>query len=177
MDANYIIYETLVANRDAADWAFWAMIGSWVASGATLAAVLTSLYIAKMRPKPKIKGEITLSAMRKYDWKKGISIRIANIGPMPINISSLVWHFDGDVTLMHDFEPEGDNLPKKLEHGESAFFFIQNDENIKWDQDLKKFILEHNGAIEKLRIAINLGTMDKIFLKPHSSVIKRIKNS
>lgn len=30
MNENYIAYETLVANRAAAEWACWAMIASWV---------------------------------------------------------------------------------------------------------------------------------------------------
>lgn len=43
MDANYIAYETLVANRAAVDWAFWSMIGTWLSGIATVAAVITSL--------------------------------------------------------------------------------------------------------------------------------------
>ena len=33
MNENYIAYETLVANRAAAEWACWAMIASWVSFG------------------------------------------------------------------------------------------------------------------------------------------------
>lgn len=36
MNENYIAYETLVANRAAAEWACWAMIASWVSAGATI---------------------------------------------------------------------------------------------------------------------------------------------
>lgn len=32
MNENYIAYETLVANRAAAEWACWAMIASWVSA-------------------------------------------------------------------------------------------------------------------------------------------------
>lgn len=177
MDANYIAYETLTANRDAADWAFWSMIGAWVAGFATLAAVATSLYIAKMRPKPRIKGEITLSALKKFSWQKGVGINVSNVGLMPINITSIVWHFDGDSTFMHDFSPHGCNLPIKLEHGESAFFFIENDEHIPWARDVKNFIHENNGKVERLRVAVNLGTMDSFFLKPSDTVIKTINDS
>ncbi|WP_129543781.1 hypothetical protein [Serratia sp. 1D1416] len=177
MEANLISYESMLAARESARWAYWSMIGTWLAGIATFAAVVTSLYIAKMRPKPRIKCDITLSAMRTSGWKKGIGIHIANIGIMPINISSIVWHFDGDTTFMHDFEPEGSNLPKKLEHGESALFFIQNDEKINWGKDVKKFILENNGKIDRIRISVNLGTTDNFFIKPHKSIIQMIKDS
>lgn len=177
MDEKVIALEALKAAQVSAEWAFWSMIGTWVAGFATVAAVITSLYIAKMRPKPRIKGEITLSAMRRDSWQNGVGISIANIGQMPINIASLIWHFDGDMTFMHDFAPGSHKLPKKLEHGESAFFFIENDDHITWAGDVKNFILEKNGSIEKFRIAVNLGTMDKIFIKPADDVIKMIKNA
>ena len=177
MSPEYISLETLIANRDAAEWAFWSMIGTWLAGFATVAAVITSLYIAKMRPKPKIKGEVTLSALKKFMWKKGVGINIANVGQMTVNIVSIVWHFDGDTTFMHDFAPEGQNLPLKLEHGEAGFFFIENDQHSPWGRDVKQFILENHGEIEKLRIAVNLGTMDTFFIKPAKAVIEMIKNA
>ncbi|HGH4662265.1 TPA: hypothetical protein ACJIWL_000608 [Enterobacter kobei] len=179
MDANYIGFETLLANRAAAEWAFWSMVGTVIAAFATVAAVISSLIIAfaSMRPKPRIRGEVTLSAMKGVFWQKGISINIANIGVMPINITSIVWHFDGSTTFMHDFSPHGHNLPKKLEHGESALFFIENDENITWAKDVKNFILQNHGKIEKLRISVNLGTMDKFFIKPSDEVITIIKSA
>lgn len=177
MSPEYISLETLNANRDAAEWAYWSMVGSWFAGIATFAAVLASLYIAKMRPKPKLKGEITLSAVRRTFWKKGIGINVANLGLLPVNITGIVWHFDGDTTFMHDFAPEGQNLPLKLEHGESGFFFIENDEESPWARDVKQFIIENNGSVDRLRIAINLGTMDRFFIKPDEKVIQVIKDS
>lgn len=177
MDPNYIAYEALQASRDAAEWAYWSMIGTWVAGFATLGAVVTSLYIAKMRPKPRIKGNISLSAIKAYEWKKGVGINIANVGQMPVNITSLVWHFDGDTTFMHDFAPEGQKLPIKLEHGETGFFFIENDQYSPWARDVKNFILENHGEIARLRVAVNFGTMDRVFIKPNEAVIEMIQNS
>ena len=40
MNAEYISYESLVAARAAADWAFWSMIGAWISAIATLAAAV-----------------------------------------------------------------------------------------------------------------------------------------
>lgn len=38
MEANYISYEALVASREAADWALWAMLGTWFSGVVTLVA-------------------------------------------------------------------------------------------------------------------------------------------
>lgn len=46
MNAEYISYESLLAARSAADWAFWSMLAGWVAAIATLiAAVIGFLAI------------------------------------------------------------------------------------------------------------------------------------
>ncbi|HED2522059.1 hypothetical protein [Klebsiella aerogenes] len=177
MDDKVMAIAALRAAQDSANWAYWSMIGTWLAGFATAAAVIVSLYIAKMRPKPYIKGEITLSARKIGSWQKGIGISVANIGQMPVNISSMVWHFSGDLSFMHDFAPGSHSLPKRLEHGESAFFFIENDDEITWAKDVKKFILENNGDIKKLRMAVNLASMDRFFIKPAKEVISEIENS
>lgn len=40
MNAEYISYESLVAARAPADWAFWSMVGAWISAIATLAAAV-----------------------------------------------------------------------------------------------------------------------------------------
>lgn len=44
MNAEYISYESLVAARAAADWAFWSMVGAWISAIATLAAAVIGFY-------------------------------------------------------------------------------------------------------------------------------------
>lgn len=177
MSENELDIQALIVAKDSANWAFCAMIGSFLSGFSTVAAVVTSLYLAKIRPKPRVKGEITISAMKTISWQNGIGISVANIGQLPINITGLVWHFSGKSTLMHDFSPSSHKLPKKLEHGESAFFFIENDEHILWAHDVKNFIIKNDGKIDKLRMAVNLGTMDKYFIKPSPEVLGVIKKA
>ena len=51
MSPEYISYETLVANRDAALWAFWSMIGTWVAGAMTFAAVCVCSFLSTAKAK------------------------------------------------------------------------------------------------------------------------------
>lgn len=69
MTDNEIAIQALMAAKNSAEWAFWAMIGSFLSGFATVAAVVTSLYLAKTRPKPRIRGEIIISAMKKMSWQ------------------------------------------------------------------------------------------------------------
>ncbi|WP_395032664.1 hypothetical protein [Klebsiella aerogenes] len=50
MSPDYISYETLVAARKAADWAYWSMAGTWVSALATLfAAIMAAMAIRGWR--------------------------------------------------------------------------------------------------------------------------------
>ncbi|MDQ8572779.1 hypothetical protein [Klebsiella aerogenes] len=50
MSPDYISYETLVAAREAADWACWSMAGTWVSALATLfAAIIAAVAIRGWR--------------------------------------------------------------------------------------------------------------------------------
>lgn len=177
MDADLISYESMIAAQKAAEWAYWSMIGTWLAGFATFAAVITSLCIARMRPKPRIKGEVNLITLRKLGWKKVVGIKISNVGPMAVSIVSIVWQFERDKIFLYDFAPESQNLPLKLEHGEAGFFFINNDQQSSMGREVKQFILENNGEIAKLRIAVHLGTMDSFYIKPAKAVLEMINNS
>ncbi|AOE45392.2 hypothetical protein BOW93_gp071 [Salmonella phage 118970_sal3] len=58
MNENYIAYETLVANRAAAEWACWAMIASWVSAGATIVTLFLAfkaLFTWREQEKTKVK--------------------------------------------------------------------------------------------------------------------------
>lgn len=44
MNAEYISYESLLAARVAADWAFWSMIGAWISAAATLLAAIAGFF-------------------------------------------------------------------------------------------------------------------------------------
>lgn len=177
MDDKALALATLQAAKDSADWAYWSMIGTWFAGVATFLAVVTSLFIAYRRPRPRINGEIEISEMMSNPSKRGIGISISNIGLTPLTISSLIWHFGAKSTLMHTFDPISMKLPAKLGHGESAFFFIHNDRDVRWDRDMKKVILDSGGKTKKLRLAVNFGTKDKYFIKPNKDVMKLIEKS
>lgn len=174
MSPDYILYETLVANRDAALWAFWSMIGTWVAGAMTFAAVCVSLVVSFRRPKPKLKGSISHmfvnpNGMR---YKGGIGVNIYNQGANPVSISMLTWNFGKETRLIYAVDPSAHTLPKRLEHGESAVFFFWNDENCEWAENVKSNVLKSGGKIDKMRLEVSLGTGDTFFIKPPKGILK-----
>ncbi|MEH4615083.1 hypothetical protein POY37_16585 [Klebsiella pneumoniae] len=79
MDASYIAYETLVANRNAAEWAFWSMIAAFIsgtASVVTLIFAYRALTTWRDQEKTKVKMEFRLAIKQ---------LRVAFLN-MPLNL-------------------------------------------------------------------------------------------
>lgn len=179
MNADYIAYESLVATRNTAEWAFWSMVGTWFSGIATFMAVCLTLYISNRRPRPKLRGTVSLGGITGQNVSTfGVTINIANVGIQTATITSVTWTFGTKNSLLQILGGGfGDDLPKKIEHGEYAFFFIQNDTNGDWARDMKNKIWEQGGNVRKLMLLVHLATGDTMKIKPAKNVIKMIEKS
>ena len=178
MDDKTMALKALIAAQEATYWAFWSMIGTWFSGIATFLAVCLTLYISNRRPKPQLKGAVSLSFFTNGNASlSGVGISIANIGTYSAIITSLTWTFGSRNSLLQMVGGFGDNLPKKIEHSESAFFFIQSDLNAGWSQDMKYQIYQQGGTVRKLTLQVQLATGDVLKIKPAKNVIKMIEDS
>ncbi|HHE8443874.1 TPA: hypothetical protein ACPFQA_003351 [Citrobacter braakii] len=174
MDANYIAYETLVANRAAADWAFWSMIGTWLSGIATFLAVITSLYIALRNPKAFIGGRVRLGRMfSEVDDKEVVWITVVNKSLHSIRIKAIFWVVDGENELQQLFRnQESDSLPIRLEHGDEANYRIIINDDESWLKRIAKRLKDENSSVEKMRCVVALSTGERYRLK----IDKRVKD-
>ncbi|HII0005402.1 TPA: hypothetical protein ACYX6I_000445 [Klebsiella variicola] len=160
MNADYISYESLVAARDAAKWAYWSMIGTWVAGLATFLAVLVSLYLANRRSRPVLSISIEWCFINHgYQTISGVAITVANLAETNFIITSVSWEMGNNKKLAQVFDhPLSAQMPAKLAAGESAMFFIENDTSNKWLNVLLSNIQQTNGKIHKLTACIGLAS-------------------
>ena len=178
MESEMMALASLKASQEAAMWAFWSMIGTWFSGIATFMAVCLTLYISNRRPRPKLRGTVSFGLFASGGWSKpGVTINVANIGNHSAIITSLTWAFGAKNTLLQMVGGIGDDLPKRIEHGESAFFFIQNDPAANWAQDIKYQIVKQGGCIRKLKLLVHLATGDVIKIKPGSNVRHMIEGA
>lgn len=180
MDANYIAYETLVATRATANWAFWSMIGTWFAGLATFSAVLVSLYIANKKPVPRINSSVdaTIISPAPGISMVGLSITVANVGLYPVVISSIHCEFGGDKKIVQMFKKIiSAQMPKKLEHGESALFFVETESFSDWVANFRNIVKESGGKMSKLRLVVNLSTGQRISFKPKKDLIRTLSEA
>lgn len=167
MDANYIAYETLVANRTAVDWAFWSMIGTWLSGIATVAAVITSLYIALRNPKAFIGGRVRLGRMFfEVDDKPVVAITVVNKSLHSIRIKAIFWVVGGENEIQQMFRNQAyDPLPIRLEHGDEANYRIIISDDDSWLKRIAKRLLDENASVEKMQCVVALSTGERYRLK------------
>lgn len=70
MESEMMALASLKASQDAAMWAFWSMIGTWFSGIATFMAVCLTLYISNRRPRPKLRGTVSIGLFASGGWSK-----------------------------------------------------------------------------------------------------------
>ena len=181
MDANQIAYESLIAARESAQWAYWAMLGSWASGVATFLAVVVSLYLANRRSRPVLNISIEWCFIDSgYQIISGVSVTVANAADTNVVITSIAWEMGGNKKLAQMFDHGlSDKMPKKLASGESAMFFVENDQSNSWLRALLKNIKEHNGNVDKLTACVSLasGVKKRKRAKILSAALKELSRS
>ena len=180
MDTDFIAFETLIAAQETAKWTYWMMFATWFAGAATFSAVILTLYISNRKPVPSLKIDTSASIISPIPGisQQGYSITVANIGSSPAVLSSIHWECGGKQKFVQFFTPNVSSpMPKKLEHGESAFFFFEVDDFSEWVRSMKTNILKAEGSIKKLKIVVNLSTGRAVKCKAERSLMKALNET
>ncbi|EPJ7319059.1 hypothetical protein R4R82_001146 [Enterobacter asburiae] len=160
MDANSISYESMIAAKEAATWAFWSMIGTWFAGIATFMAVLVSLYLANGKTRPRLKADVSWSVISGGSHTiAGIGITVANASQAKVVITGISWLTGSDKKLAQTFgHPLSAKMPTKLEEGESAFYFIEVGEDMGWPKQILSNIKKSGGSISKVKLSVSMAS-------------------
>lgn len=177
MDTDFIAFETLKAAQETAKWTYWMMFATWFAGAATFAAVVLTLYIANRKPVTSLKITASAAIISPASGiaQQGYGITVANIGSSPAVVSSIHWECGGKQKFAQFFAlGVSSQMPKKLEHGESAFFFFELDDFPSWLKSMKANIENAEGSVDKLNIVVNLSTGRSVKVKAEKSLRKAL---
>ncbi|WP_193160265.1 hypothetical protein [Serratia ureilytica] len=160
--------------------ALFSAIGGWVSGIATVSAVGISLYLANRKPKINIKCRIGFRVIigRSYVGKDiredGLSITIANQSVVPITVNSIHWEF-GRETVLHQMfgDSNSASVPKKLEYGDEALFWIKNEDD-DWFNGFVAKLKEQNPKIRKFKCCVNLSTGQTFSFKPDKAFMDKL---
>lgn len=161
--------------------ALWTMIGAWFSGIATFSAVLASLHIANRKPKAHLTckvGEriiIGKNALGESLNEDGLAITVVNQSAAPVKIVSVGWKLDKG-RFFHQMlgDINSDSVPKRIEYGEQAFFWIK----YKGDDWIEKFAEElqkRDVKIKKVRFFVGLSTGKNFYFKPEKNFLEKLE--
>ncbi|MCR4457586.1 hypothetical protein [Pseudescherichia sp. L3] len=179
MDADIISLETMIATKDAAYWAFWSMIGTWISGIATFLAVCVSLHLGLRKPKANISCRIgeAVSFIGPYQ-KRGVSIVVTNLSLNTVKVTSINWDFKKSVTFFQPFiSPISMQLPQKLDYGEQATFWIDLDGNSEWIKKIAEGLREQGADPKEFRCVVSVTTGESFTFEINKSLLDKIENS
>ena len=110
---------------------FWGVLGTWVASIGTVAAVITSLWFALHQNAIKLEvtaGHRIIVTPGRADTPDYCCIRVVNIGLRPAKITNVVWYVkrfrvQKQMVQMFGF-PGNPDIPQLLMEGDEVTFMI-----------------------------------------------------
>ncbi|MEW5494443.1 hypothetical protein ABGT23_02210 [Enterobacter cloacae] len=179
MDEKVMALAALKAATDAADWAFWSMIGTWFAGIATFLAVCVSLHLGLRKPKAHINCKTSMSVFFNGPYKKkGVSIVITNLSLYTVKITSVVWEFKKSVTFYQPFYSQYSmKLPQKLEYGEQASLWIDLEGDTNWIEEIAKGLKEQGAKPKNFRCVVSTTTGESFTFKVSNSLLEQIESS
>ncbi|EMT6385364.1 hypothetical protein WMR60_003962 [Providencia rettgeri] len=186
MDQDLINIESMIAARNAANWSFWAMLGTWFSGIATLSAVLFSLITVRKNTrftlvaKAGFRSEITKSITRSV-----LYFKVVNHGIPTCHISSIGWVilkrprfifkiFNGEEYKRYwtqSFSIENidtPNWPAKLEHGEQFIITIPID-YMEWVSQFPSELRDNE--IKRLKFSVTTTTEQTLYFSPDENFI------
>lgn len=177
MDERVMALEALKAAQDAADWAFWSMIGTWFAGIATFLAVCVSLHLGLRKPKVHINCKISLSVFFNGPYKQnGVSIVVTNLSLYAVKVMSVVWVFNKSITFYQPFDSQYSmKLPQRLEYGEQATLWIDLGGQTNWIEEIAKGLKEQGGNPKDFKCLISLSTGESFSYKVNKSLQEKIE--
>ncbi|HHJ4405085.1 TPA: hypothetical protein ACQJW0_005432, partial [Citrobacter freundii] len=170
---------TLQAAQEAANWAFWSMIGTWVAGIATFLAVCVSLHLGLKKPKAHISCRVNVGITWQGPYqKKGVTIVITNLALHTVKVTSINWTFKKDITFYQPFHsPLSMQLPQKLDYGEQATFWIDIDGNSEWIEKIALGLKEQDANPKDFRCVISVTTGESFTFEIEKTLMDKITSS
>ena len=183
MDPNAIAYETMLAAKEAARWACWSMLGTWISGLATVAAVVTSLILANRKPKASVACKIiktfafAQSIEGMSDMSSAILIKVVNQSLHSFKINKVGWALGDRHLITQIFKDPGSDLPPiRVEHGEEAKFYIwRKDGEDDWVYRMAVRLKKVNVKPRRLRCHIFLSTGETFSFSLDKKIITDIE--
>lgn len=167
----------------------WGVIGTWVASAGTVAAVIASLWFSLHQNAIKLKvyaGHRIRVTPGENDTYNYCCISVVNVGLRPATISNISWHVRRfrtrrQMIQMFGFS-EGAQIPTALVEGEEAMFMLpfhyKNDED-DWIASTPKQLVGDGSPriLRSLKVGVHTSIGKSFYVKAEKGLIEQLEQS
>ena len=120
----------------------WVAIGTWVSGTATVAAVITALYLAKRVESVRLNVQVGLMQVVIGDgspFQEHVGINVTNLGERPVTVNTVGWAIGKGKKRRFAIQPLNSShsaqYPIELAHGKSASFLVSFDVMPGWKRE------------------------------------------
>lgn len=170
------------------DIQFWTMIGTWVASFGTVAAVITSLWFAYNQNKIKLRvtvGHRKIFSRGSEEVPDYCIIKVVNLSNKPAKLENIGWRagiWRSKTSVIQLFGTPGfDDIPKVLTEGQDATFavpFRLNGNDDDWIVRFPKSMTKASSLnIYSLKLWVHTAQGQTFVVKPEKGLIDQLKKS
>jgi hypothetical protein len=168
---------------------FWAVLGTWVASIGTVAAVITSLWFAFHQNRIKLKvsaGHRILITTASRETPDYCCINVVNVGLRPAKISNVSWQVGRGRKKKRFIQTFGypgfDDIPKTLQEGEAANFmipFVSSGGGKDWIIDFAKDLVGKDSSvlIKSLKVYVHTSVGQSFKSKAEKDLIEKLEDA
>lgn len=173
----------------------WQAIGTWVAGLATVAAVITSLWLAMHQNRIKLAVSVSHWLLIRTGSSKSseyCGIHVTNIGYRPARIVSVTWRAGARWTTrgprprrnlyQHFGDPLSAKVPATLQEGEEAKFMIPlhwDDGSGDWLTRFPETVVGEDSPrmLDTLKVAVHTSVGQTFTAKPDADLGMKLKES
>ncbi len=152
----------------------WNTVGTWFAGIGTCIAVAIALWLARRAEKVRLKCYVGHGLLiGGGDAKEVLRFHITNIGERPVTIDSVGWRIGRGKNRLHAMQLRSspDELPKKIEYGETVSFRIDFSD---WIEEFCKKILQDK-PVKTLRAQIHTSIGYTENVKPERNLLDKLR--
>lgn len=155
------------------------VVGTWLAAIGTVGAVVVALWLARRGQRVRLNAHVGV----RHIIGGGVSqeclaFRVTNLGDRPVTINQIGWRAGARKkrvdTIQVVSQSQSDQLPKRIDHGETALFLSFFSEHPNWISEFSDTAIADR-PLGTLRALIHTSVGHTEIVRPEDGLLERLK--
>lgn len=155
------------------------VVGTWLAAIGTVGAVVVALWLARRGHRVLLNAHVGIRLIIGGGVSQEcLAFRVTNLGDRPVTIVQIGWRAGARKKRVHAIqvvsESQSDQLPKRIDHGETALFLTLFSEHPTWISEFSEKVIA-NQPLGTLRALIHTSVGHIEIVRPEDGLLELLK--